>query len=316
MSAQVLQGPGDYLERVDRADLLPRIARRVIAAPRSAGSSLDQLEAVLSGEPRLIQCVLGVAGTPLIGVRSHNDTLRRALWRLGSGARGVVAALALRGAGRGGPWGELLWRHSEATGWIARMLARYMRGVGTDELFVAGLLHELGLLLLLGLEPGATGAMLEAHGAESSSLIRAEIERWGFCHGRLSAECLRAWHLPPRAAELIEHHHCSVDQLRGLRGDLRPVAALQIADALATPLLSGAGVQELHRRLVQHPMGIHLHVPRGARIAVLGTLVEHRGELISPGPDPRGGDASGLAPGGSKPCSSADRIQGGAEPSS
>lgn len=279
VSPQGLQG---YLDQVERLNIFPAAALRILELSRNPNALLDQLEEAVSLDPVLAARVLKVANAPLFGLRVRIGTLRRALQMLGfDGARNIAISLALRGVSDDrSSWGERLWRHSEVSGWICRALSRHTRNVNADEMFVAGLLHDLGLQLLLILEPEPSVALLEAHGPDAPELISAECALRGFHHGQLGAECLRRWKLPPQVVALVEEHHARHDQPPRMGGP-RLRALLQIADAIAEPFLQGADRLTLEALAIAHPAEDDLRIARGALRAALEQLIEHRAEIVA-----------------------------------
>ncbi|HHO54069.1 MAG TPA: HDOD domain-containing protein [Deltaproteobacteria bacterium] len=281
------RGLQDCLNQVERLNIFPTAALKILELSRSPNALLDQLEEAVALDPVLAARVLKVANAPLFGLRVRIGTLRRALQMLGfDGARNIAISLALRGISDGGSeWGERLWRHCEATGWICRVLSRRTRNVNADEMFVAGLLHDLGLQLLLILEPGVSTELLEVHGPDDPELILAETRHMGFHHGQLGAECLRRWKLPPYVVQLVEQHHLHPLHPLQPSTSARPaqprlLALLQLADTLADPLLEGADQGTLEQLALHHPAEDDLRIARGAMRATLELLIKHRGGIV------------------------------------
>jgi len=272
----VSYGMEDCLERVDRMGVFPAAALQILELTQREDARLDELEDAVALDAVLAARVLRVANSPMYGVRLRVGSLRRALQVLGfNGTRDVAIALALASVGgeRSG-WGEQLWLHNEATAWCCRTLARQARGLDADTLFVAGLLHDVGLQLLLAVERDATLSLLDKFGERPELLLRAEQVHYGFDHAKLGGECMRRWKLPDAVAELVERHHVPVGDANGSQADPRSHAVLAVSDHLADPLVAGADVATLQQLLSAHPAASFLRISRGGVITALELLVE------------------------------------------
>ena len=130
-----------------------------------------------------------------------------------------------------------LWEHAVATAVGASLLARYSRHEDREEVFVAGLLHDVGKVVLFHFLTKEFITVLETARSEDIPIRAAEHRLLGFTHdqvGRLMAE---RWKLPVRLSEAIGCHH---------RPDLAQVAKreaslVHVADVLARALGLGSG---------------------------------------------------------------------------
>jgi HD-like signal output (HDOD) protein len=208
-------------------------------------------------DPVLSARVLQVANSALYGLQSRVGTLRRAVQMLGlEGTRGVAFALAVSALGReGGPEARDLYDHAVATGAVVKLLAPHVPGVHAGLMYATALVHDLGLQLLLILEPGSTAEMLRKLG-HNKNLVHAERLHFGFDHAQLGAAGLLRWGLPEPAAELVQLHH------QPLAGKHRARALIQVADHVAEGLLDeGLEPEDLADRGQWHPVAPLLCVP-------------------------------------------------------
>ncbi|MCB1859969.1 MAG: HDOD domain-containing protein [Gammaproteobacteria bacterium] len=118
------------------------------------------------------------------------------------------------------------WRHSLMVASASRVLAeRY--GVGNPaELFVAGLLHDAGKLLLLRYLPVDYGAVLQQQATGKIPLHQVERESLGFDHAEAGGRLLDRWQLPTALIEPVAGHHR--DYLA-----LTPTSLVAVANELA-----------------------------------------------------------------------------------
>jgi putative nucleotidyltransferase with HDIG domain len=99
--------------------------------------------------------------------------------------------------------------HSAAVALLSDLLAQRLPVVYPEGAFVAGLLHDVGkLLLALGL-PSEFERILDLYNAGGRSMVDCEREIVGFSHPELSAEALRIWKLPEEIQIAVRDHHSS-----------------------------------------------------------------------------------------------------------
>ena len=140
---------------------------------------------------------------------------------------------------------ESFWLHSVATGVTARLLAAHRREINGERFFVAGVLHDIGRLLLFQKLPdGARRALLRTR-QEGEALLDAERVVFGFDHATVGGALLDAWGLPPGLSEMVRCHHSPGDAQR------YPVetAAVHVADLLVTAIGLGSTGDEAAPRL-------------------------------------------------------------------
>ena len=104
---------------------------------------------------------------------------------------------------------ENFWRHSLLCALVARHLAKVARRCDPDALFTAGLLHDIGELVLFNRLPDLSREvlLLVLDGIEELPVNEAERQLMGLDHADVGGELARQWKLPPLLEECIEHHH-------------------------------------------------------------------------------------------------------------
>ncbi len=171
------------------------------------------------------------------------------------------------------PWGKRLWYHALGVAWSAKLLARHVRQVDAESAFVTGLLHDVGLQLLVVLHEREANEMLEARGCLDNGSTDDERAHFGTDHTELGAAALRRWSLPEGLVEAVAVHH----QPLGLSRTARPrdVALLQVADAIAMAIPTATTADDIVRVAMMHPAAPVLRAVRGAYGAVGEMLIQH-----------------------------------------
>lgn len=100
-----------------------------------------------------------------------------------------------------------LWDHSVAVAFTARRLALEVDCQPVEEAFVAGMLHDIGKLILSSRMEDAFEEVVALAEERRAPLHEVEAELLGFDHAELGAQVAQAWNFPPDLEEAIRHHH-------------------------------------------------------------------------------------------------------------
>lgn len=260
----------ECLERVDELRVFPTAALRVLALVRDPEATVVDIEEALATDEVLAAGALSIANSAAYARRVPVRNLTRAVQVLGvSGARELVLMTVMAAvASQRPPWGPLLHRHALLAASISRTIASRTPYVDSNEAYVVGLLHNLGLQLLLRLDPVATESILEACGL--TVLDTAERMRFGFTHGELSAMCMRNWGLPQSFAVLVAGYQDEVPPLRANAARLVLSAAAETAYLLG----DGAGSKAVYQALLGHPANLVLQLRDGVLRQVAEAIVD------------------------------------------
>lgn len=191
---------------------LPFFYERLNEAINHPRSSIDDIARIITEDQGLTVRLLKLANSPMFGYYSRVDSITKAVTIIGTQQlRDLALAASVMGIFRGIPE-ELLnmtsfWRHSIACGMIARGLATYRREINVERFFVAGMLHDVGQLVLCTSIPEVVREMLEASRDRQSLHYVTERERLGFDHAAVGSALLRKWKIPPVIGEPVACHH-------------------------------------------------------------------------------------------------------------
>lgn len=221
---------------------IPAIAMRVVDLAGQPDCTLPEVAELISRDPALTAKVLKVANSPLYGFRRKADNLRQALNILGLDAAITLAlsfslAGALRDIKTTGFDLERYWRRSVITAIAARSLGTQLRIRNAEELMLAGLLQDIGMLILnTVLEEDYDRIVGDK--TDHNAIVEAERLAIGVDHAEVGVWQLEQWNLPSYLHQLVAASH-ELNHTR-LSADLSPMAdcvALSglIADALLYP---------------------------------------------------------------------------------
>ena len=99
------------------------------------------------------------------------------------------------------------WRHSVYCGVVARLVASHCHVLHSERLFVAGLLHDVGMLVMMNRAPEQEKMALAEAEDGAKTIHRAEQEIFGFDHGEVGRLLLQQWKIPATLCEVVGCHH-------------------------------------------------------------------------------------------------------------
>lgn len=223
---------------IDDLPSLPTVytkAQSLIRDPRTGASDVG---AVVAEDQGLTARLLRVVNSPIYGFPQRIDTISRAITIIGFRQLSeLLLATSVLHAFQGWPKGsefdmEQFWKHSLATALVSRTVATYMRSDNVERFFVAGLIHDIGRLVLLSASSERYLTVFRKVSEETVPTVDAEKRVYGFTHADVGGEVVRRWGLPESLSEAVQHHH------RPVRARIDPEAAaiVHIADIVAHSL--------------------------------------------------------------------------------
>lgn len=231
----------DFETAVRRIPPLPFVTSRALALVRDPTSRRSELAQVLSLDEGMTALFLRMVNSAYYGLPRRITSLDETIGYLGyENTKAVLYAVSARqlfylGAPSYMLDRDALWRHSVAVASGSVWIARRRAIVPTSEVYVSGLLHDIGKLVL------DTMVGHEAYWAESDDdgeLSWVEIERrtLGYDHARLGAQAVQTWRLPQRVVEAVRMHHDPRPAV------LDPSLAATVHLANAASLMAGVGL--------------------------------------------------------------------------
>lgn len=231
----------DLLKDVSHLISPPEIIIRLRQALEAPHSSANSIAAIVTQDPNLSAQVLHLANSAMYGLPNRIDTVSRAISIIGTRALYHLAlAVSATNTFSRLPC-ELVnvavfWRHSIFTALVARSLAQRCHVLHPERLFVAGLLHDVGSLVLYSQYPETLREALMISQGNEQVLAEQEREILGFDHADVGGELLRIWGLPPVLQEAVERHHRP-----GAAHQARlEVSVVHLADALSNRTEQGS----------------------------------------------------------------------------
>lgn len=226
----------DLVQDIGGLITLPDVFLRINRLIEDANSSVSDIAAAVSQDPSFTVRLLRVANSALYSFPSSIDTVSRAVSIIGtSQLRNLALSMSVAKSFAGLP-NELVsmenfWRHSLYCALAARILAKQARRCDVEAVFTAGLLHDIGELVIFNrLAAQAKEALLLVlDNVDELPVYEAELKIMGFDHAQVGGELARQWHLPAMLEECIAYHHAIGEAQRFPR----ETALVHIANILA-----------------------------------------------------------------------------------
>lgn len=223
---------------------LPLFYERLNETINHPRSSIDDISKIITEDQGLTARLLRLANSPMFGCYAKVESITKAVTIIGTQQlRDLALAASVMGVFKGIPEDLLnmtsFWRHCIACGIIARSLAVYRRESNVERLFVAGMLHDVGQVVLATARPELSRELLETQRDTGMLYLYLERERLGFDHAELGGALLRKWKIPASIGEPVACHHNpgSAEQFR------LETALIHLADIICQSMELGHGAE-------------------------------------------------------------------------
>ncbi len=235
------------VRNIDSLPAIPSIAQKILSLKINTDEGERQLLELIEKDPAILSKIIGLSNSPLFRTGREILTLHDAAAVLGSKRIKMTAlSFAMMSSMTRKSGGLLningLWKHSLSVAMTMDTLGRYMpndRRPPDDEIYLGGLLHDIGFMVLDYLDPQLSDKFHARLAAEAERTIdEVEAEMLELDHSELGAELARHWGLPEHIIVMLRYHHSPHDE-RAASG--QPLVAMA---SLAGKLLPTFGIDE------------------------------------------------------------------------
>ncbi len=191
---------------------LPEIYYQLNEAIHDPDCTFDDIGEIISIDTSLTARLLRIVNSAFYGFSSQVETVSHALTIIGTDQlTQLVLASSVMTRFKGIP-GDLVnlekfWQHSLACGLASRALATLGGEYNVERYFVAGLLHDVGRLVMCLKIPDQVREIVERAQRNGQPLHEEEQRALGFDHAELGGRLIKSWFLPERLEEAVMHHH-------------------------------------------------------------------------------------------------------------
>jgi len=218
---------------------LPEIYSQINDLVNDPYCSANDISKIISNDPSLTMRLLKLVNSPFYGFPSQITTVTRAIAIIGmQELHDLVLATSVTRMFTGIPRDLVnmsqFWRQSIYCGLVARAIASRCNNKNGERLFVAGMLHKIGSLVIHKKIPELSREAVSRVQFNGEVLYQAENDVIGFNHADVGGELIRQWKLPINLETAVEHHLFPSQNLDN-SGD---TAIIHLANLITTTLQS------------------------------------------------------------------------------
>jgi len=223
------------VQQVTQIATLPEITIKIVQMVEDPKSSARDLHKVIKHDVALSARILKVVNSAFYGLTRQVGSVDRAIVLLGlSTVKNIALAASVSKLFKGKDLSKSfsardLWLHSLACGVFCRLVGEIVGEPARDELFVAGLMHDLGILVERQVFPEKLSQAIEKAASGACSLCQAEREFIGADHQMFGRTLADKWKFPVLFHVSTGYHH---DPLKVAKEHLNVAAMVYLADAL------------------------------------------------------------------------------------
>lgn len=203
--------PQQLAQEVENLFSLPELYFQVKKTIDNPKSTIVDVAGIVSQDPNISARILKIANSSFFGFASSIETLDRAISIMGLAhlqnlILTVTATKAFKGIDRNLINMKDFWLHSVYCATIAQILARKCKMLDNERLFVIGLLHDIGHLVICSTLPTHVTKVLYRAKTEDLALEQIETELFGFNYAEVGGELLKQWQLPASLFQPVFNH--------------------------------------------------------------------------------------------------------------
>ena len=231
----------ELIIHMDQLPSLPAVAVQAMDLAMDKKASMDRIANIVEKDAAITSRILKTANSPFFGRPGRVSNLQQAIVLLGTNSlRSLVLTVSVVDTFKKSDIKDIevfpkkyLWQHSLLVAIGARLLCDTLKIDGADDMFIAGLLHDIGINLLGVGFPEEYRNITEEFQWGTESLISLENEIIGINHAQAGELMLEHWKFPLVTSQLVRYHHDLNDIPKDDSGLKIKSQILNVADAFA-----------------------------------------------------------------------------------
>lgn len=203
----------ELISDIKELPTLPQVAVTLMNLLDDPSTSAVEVNRVMARDPALAGKILRLVNSAYYGLSNKVSSLNQAIVIIGFKTVKSVALSAsvmglFKGAKESGPFDKtLFWKHSIACACVARLAAGKNKVFDPETAFSAGLLHDIGKLVLAHHLPSKADEIVSLAQEKKISFLDAEQEVLETNHTEIGGWLVETWSLPQELVDAIGHHH-------------------------------------------------------------------------------------------------------------
>jgi len=188
---------------------MPVVATKVMQLIEDENVTAAELAKIVASDPAVAARIMKISNSPLYGCQRQNQTLPGAIMLMGFNTlKSLVVVAYLKDVFK--PIGlteKMLWEHSFGAALAARIIASDLREINPEEAFLAGLLHDIGKLIMFNHDRDQFHMVIEQCFNEGIWFEDAEKSIYPYTHAELGGCVLQKWNFPEVLVKAVSQHH-------------------------------------------------------------------------------------------------------------
>lgn len=188
---------------------MPIVATKVMQLIEDEMVTAEDLAKIVASDPVVAARVLKMTNYSFYGCSRQVTSLPRAIAIIGFNTlKSLVLAASVKDLFKSnGLTGKMLWEQSFGAGLAASIIARHVKGLNAEEAFLAGLLQDIGKIILHHFDQDRFQTVIEHYYNEGITFDEAESQIYPFNHAELGGYVLKKWNFPDLLVSAIIQHH-------------------------------------------------------------------------------------------------------------
>lgn len=201
----------EIYKQVDNFPALPATVNKVMAVTGDPESSANDLMNAILPDPSMCATIMKIANSAFFGIPRNVSSIEQAVVVLGfEEIRNIVLGKAVFNSFQNFNLNresiDLFWEHSFTCGLAAKLIGEHLK-LSPSELFIAGLIHDIGKLAMLITFPGDYALLYELTEPYQFRSVVREREEYSVSHDVIGLRILNKWLFPEKLLMAAGYHH-------------------------------------------------------------------------------------------------------------
>jgi putative nucleotidyltransferase with HDIG domain len=206
------------IDRISDLPTLPTVVMEINRLLQDVNAPIEKLVDMLEKDPSMVLKILRLVNSSFYGFRSKISSLRHAVTLMGYSTvqHAVVTVAVIDSLKTETPLKGFditrFWTHSLSVAVMCRHLAAQTKLTDPNEAFTAGLIHDIGKVVLVSHFPEVVVGLMEQSAKDEITFYGAEKAGNTYPHNLIGSNLARRWMLPQPLDLAIRHHHGDIAQ--------------------------------------------------------------------------------------------------------
>lgn len=203
----------NQLDQIENLPTLPIVAQKTLKLVSNKDSAMGQIAEVINRDQAIAARVLRLTNSAFYGFSNRISSIQHAIVILGLNTvknlvLGISVVKTFTDCCISSKFNrEQFWIHTFSTAQGAKNIAKYLQLPNEEDYFIAGLLHDIGILTIDQYFHDQFIQILEHSSKDNASFLECESEILGIDHGELGGRIVERWNVPDFIIDTLTYHH-------------------------------------------------------------------------------------------------------------